>query len=1077
MPIGVEPRKAFDGMLKLKEKARVAFEMESARVRLSKLGNTVPQPVASFKAGQLVMLWRQRNKPGKTTGTWIGPVRLLLQEGNTLWLATGATLIRARTTQVRQCTRREEMKSLLEGTAILKLPVTLESLLQSFTGRHFSDVTGQVPSQEQLQQDLQGAEVRQMPQAVYRPDTWKITEEGERRWLIRVHSLPRLAMFTPSRTTSCPAAEDELTGRRVTILRGLQENSEQFEINDDYKESEDPNRSLQDRWVGETKFEMKQSVPKPGREKREKPLPVDTGQKKSKGTKAGTKRKSEAAQSSSSKRGPEHEPQDEQQGSVLPDVPGISPLTTALRDRGPSAVDGVPGVHDKPPCSTSECKLPGGHSGPHMDADGSQFTWSKQDGRVDVEPQAEELEVPSEVESEESAASSAELMTEREIHLLQDTNTTPKSKTPKEVFYALEIDVSEPDLKFLSKHPAKSSIWLSRKMQEKGRELRWSQMTLDQKQEFDIAQARELSNVLGPKALRSLSKAEFASLDPKKMLQMRWVLTRKASGEAKARLVVLGFMAPNIGEVETAAPTMARLSRNLLLAICANNGFNLQAGDVTAAFLQAEESLESQELNVWTPAELAVLFGADPNHPVMPARVSKAFYGLVQSPRCWFNDLCNTMKSIGWETILGDRCLFVLFDDSRNLIGIAGVHVDDVLIGGSSHPKFTESLQALKSKYTWGKWESEDMDFAGCHIRQSPTTKEIRIDQKDYIQKWLDEMELAPNRSKEVKSYLTASEVSQLRGVLGSAAWKASQSGPHYAADIGLLLSEVPFATVQTALKANKLVREIKRTSEQCLIFPHWGSHWQDLSIITWSDAGQQNRPDKGSTLGVLSGLAPKGILHGEEHIVAVLSWKSAKTPRQVLGSNGAEIQGITEGEDNTFKIRAMWAELHGVVLERHSMYHQVRDCTTGAIVMDSRGIFDAMSRNVSALHGLRSARAGYELSISVQQALQISTALRWVNGLAQLADCLTKGNERRSFLQFLAAGQKWRLVDDEKFTAGRKLKKKALQEAIRHQQEFFVKVLEGWSSENKWCWEPALESRNGVDVISGQHGPSIHDM
>ena len=195
---------------------------------------------------------------------------------------------------------------------------------------------------------------------------------------------------------------------------------------------------------------------------------------------------------------------------------------------------------------------------------------------------------------------------------------------------------------------------------------------------------------------------------------------------------------------------------------------------------------------------------------------------------------------------------------------------------------------------------------------------------------------------------------------------------------------------------------------------------------------------------------------------MAVLSWKSAKTPRQVLGSNGAEIQGITEGEDNTFKIRAMWAELHGVVLERHSMYQQVRDCTTGAIVMDSRGIFDAMSRNVSALHGLRSARAGYELSISVQQALQISTALRWVNGLAQLADCL---------------GQKWRLVDDEKFTAGRKLKKKALQEAIRHQQEFFVKVLEGWSSENKWCWEPALESRNGVDVISGQHGPSIHDM
>ena len=42
-------------MLKLKEKARVAFEMESAKARLSKLNNTVPQPVATFKPGQLIM--------------------------------------------------------------------------------------------------------------------------------------------------------------------------------------------------------------------------------------------------------------------------------------------------------------------------------------------------------------------------------------------------------------------------------------------------------------------------------------------------------------------------------------------------------------------------------------------------------------------------------------------------------------------------------------------------------------------------------------------------------------------------------------------------------------------------------------------------------------------------------------------------------------------------------------------------------------------------------------------------------------------------------------------------------------
>ena len=153
---GLNPRKAFDGMLKLKEKARVAYEMESAKSRLSKLNSTVPKRVQVFKPGQLVMQWRQRARPGKTTGVWIGPVRVLLQEGGNIWAATGATLIRARAVQLRQCTRREELSSHLEGIATLKMPVTLESLLKIFTG----------------QDDVQGAEIAVEPRTAVRPDTW-----------------------------------------------------------------------------------------------------------------------------------------------------------------------------------------------------------------------------------------------------------------------------------------------------------------------------------------------------------------------------------------------------------------------------------------------------------------------------------------------------------------------------------------------------------------------------------------------------------------------------------------------------------------------------------------------------------------------------------------------------------------------------------------------------------------------------------------------------------------------------------------------------------------------------------------
>ena len=41
IPLGLNPHKAFGEMLKLKEKARVAYEMESARARISRLNNTV----------------------------------------------------------------------------------------------------------------------------------------------------------------------------------------------------------------------------------------------------------------------------------------------------------------------------------------------------------------------------------------------------------------------------------------------------------------------------------------------------------------------------------------------------------------------------------------------------------------------------------------------------------------------------------------------------------------------------------------------------------------------------------------------------------------------------------------------------------------------------------------------------------------------------------------------------------------------------------------------------------------------------------------------------------------------------
>ena len=75
LPPGLDPRLAMEGLLQARDKARLCFEKEKAKEKFSKLNNAKTRPPVNLKAGQLCMLWRQRIKPGKVKGSWVGPFR------------------------------------------------------------------------------------------------------------------------------------------------------------------------------------------------------------------------------------------------------------------------------------------------------------------------------------------------------------------------------------------------------------------------------------------------------------------------------------------------------------------------------------------------------------------------------------------------------------------------------------------------------------------------------------------------------------------------------------------------------------------------------------------------------------------------------------------------------------------------------------------------------------------------------------------------------------------------------------------------------------------------------------------
>lgn len=430
MPAEILPGKSFGGLAKMREMAHLAYQREWAKSRMSKLNNAVGRPPAKYSPGDLVMLWRQQSRPGKTTGRWTGPVRMLLQEGKTLWLASGTALMRATTNQVRKVARREELTASLEGTIVYRMPITLDTLMRTFTGRHYQNVTGEAPSMEQQQADISPGDVLIEPSQRSQSDTWRI-DNG--KWMIRIHHQPRLGLFSPSGRSSCPMKEDQLTGKRRTIVRPIVENAPEAVIEDDFKTSEDPMRLLQERWKGETWFEIKpehssggmKQVRKTKRSQEEDLAPPDPI----------------VEERLEDKDDAEDEEQGQQDGQVFPDVPEALPdardseLTSALRTRGPNAVDGVPGLLQQPSpgetqCSVPGCELPGGHEGPHQGHDRRSFSWTPFGGRVNVDESSSSEDSEEMIPDEDRGSSSPRTSAMKR----------PYGGDEEDVFYALELE-------------------------------------------------------------------------------------------------------------------------------------------------------------------------------------------------------------------------------------------------------------------------------------------------------------------------------------------------------------------------------------------------------------------------------------------------------------------------------------------------------------------------------------------------------------------------------------------------------------------------------------------------------------
>ena len=77
-----------------------------------------------------------------------------------------------------------------------------------------------------------------------------------------------------------------------------------------------------------------------------------------------------------------------------------------------------------------------------------------------------------------------------------------------------------------------------------------------------------------------------------------------------------------------------------------------------------------------------------------------------------------------------DPCLFTLRVKGK-LCGICGIHVDDLLGGGT--PAMDAILNKLRAKLPFGDYRTFTIRYTGIEVRQNSNTFEIEIGQEAYI--------------------------------------------------------------------------------------------------------------------------------------------------------------------------------------------------------------------------------------------------------------------------------------------------------------------------------------------------------
>jgi len=456
---------------------------------------------------------------------------------------------------------------------------------------------------------------------------------------------------------------------------------------------------------------------------------------------------------------------------------------------------------------------------------------------------------------------------------------------------------------------------------------------------------------------------------------------RGSNGEIlryKSRWVVRGFeQREGLDYYETFASVVKPMSYKLLFAIAAANDLEIEQMDVKTAFLYGDIDTE---IYVEQPEGMGAI-----GESYKVCKLNKALYGLKQSPRVWYFTLTAYLKTLGFEPLTADNCIF---HDSKGTY--IAVFVDDLLMVGPSKA----NISMIKAKLS-ERFHMTDLGpckyYLGMEVTRDRQNRTLKLSQRSYLEKVLRDFGMWDCNKKhdtpidthtklqkaEAEYEPKIADIKWYQSAVGSLMYAMLGTRPDIAYAVSVVSRFAAKPTQAHKATVTRIFRYLRKTVDYVLVFKGPLIALTGYSDSDWAGDHDTRKSTSGYVFNVGS---------------AVISWSSKLQSTVALSSCEAEYIGQTNATKEAIWLRRLLNEIQ-LEAANEAQATIIYCDNQGAIALAKNPQFHARTKHIDIQH--------HFVRDKVSEG---AVELQYIETENQVADGLTKPLDKIKFQRFREA-------------------------------------------------------------------------